>query len=828
MKSIGSWLAMVTLALTLLAGMMPVQAASMPSLSATAAVSDVQGHWAEKTLTEWLDKGWISGYGNGAVKPNQAVTRAELAAMINQAFGLQGDGQQTEFSDLPASHWARYVIGTAVEQGYMKGTGNHKVSPNRVATRQEAAVMLAALVRGERLAQPALNQPFYRDGDQLAGWSRSSVALLLARGVMQGDASGNFRPSDPLTRAEAVVAIQKALAVPRARSIAEVWTIDQPGEYGGTAAERRVVGDVVIRSSGVTLQHVQVEGALFITMNAASGKEDIILRDVHVPGVSIIEGSGASPIRLQDSVLGELNVGKTTAMVQLTASGNTAVEQTVLLSPASIEGLTSGDGGFQQVVVGFDFSVGGTIELKRHIGKLYIEARSASLIGKAAVIEEMVTEWFTSGSFMLDKETRVQHVKLYNGWSFTGEGRIGKAFIAQTAVRTEFAVQPDTLERETEEGCCPVMMLPAGQGGMSTTETTSLLDNLTVTGGELFRMENNQYAGTAFNSNVFEYEIAVQQGEYRSGIVKLNFTTVDPKATVTGYRAAWPDMKETNSRQLEIRMSDGENGDYVIKVQAGSDYHIYKFFVNNISFEEGTSMDTVPYTDKNTGRIVAEQPRLTTTAFNIGDELVIRYRGQEISACLKGLWAHHCVLPTQLQLPDEKIPLELEVTKPNGKVETHTYMYDRTPLPYYPMTDDLIVALKNKAELMEESAGMLSPYSFGYEFLWTTGEHRDFPEHSVRYKASSLLTAFGAAPEYRVQRVQDAVTPATLIPEGNYMGYGSEEWVSSDGDLYDKLLYIYFYNEASKPIGYTVQLLQFDEDHVLGVKPIMNTRSKPH
>ena len=48
--------------------------------------SDIAGHWARAYINEASAQGWILGFPNGTFCPNQAVTRAETAAMINRMF----------------------------------------------------------------------------------------------------------------------------------------------------------------------------------------------------------------------------------------------------------------------------------------------------------------------------------------------------------------------------------------------------------------------------------------------------------------------------------------------------------------------------------------------------------------------------------------------------------------------------------------------------------------------------------------------------------------------------------------------------------------------
>lgn len=49
----------------------------------------------------------------------------------------------------------------------------------------------------------------YKDDDKIAKWAKDSVYYAKDKGYMVGDADGNFRPKDPLTREEMAVILKK-------------------------------------------------------------------------------------------------------------------------------------------------------------------------------------------------------------------------------------------------------------------------------------------------------------------------------------------------------------------------------------------------------------------------------------------------------------------------------------------------------------------------------------------------------------------------------------------------------------------------------------------
>ncbi|HEY3374906.1 MAG TPA: Ig-like domain-containing protein [Candidatus Aquicultor sp.] len=84
--------------------------------------------------------GVISGYRDGAFKPNKNITRAEMAKMIATAFKLPSG--PSRFRDVK-SNWARGSIYACIAADIVNGYADGTFKPNRTATRAEAAKMMA-------------------------------------------------------------------------------------------------------------------------------------------------------------------------------------------------------------------------------------------------------------------------------------------------------------------------------------------------------------------------------------------------------------------------------------------------------------------------------------------------------------------------------------------------------------------------------------------------------------------------------------------------------------------------------------------------------------
>ena len=89
--------------------------------------NDISGHWAQKYIELAASNGWINGNPDGTFKPDNNITRAETVAMINRVLG-----RQTESNDdlLPVSQMTNWSDNMDTAKWYYRdmqeATNNHK------------------------------------------------------------------------------------------------------------------------------------------------------------------------------------------------------------------------------------------------------------------------------------------------------------------------------------------------------------------------------------------------------------------------------------------------------------------------------------------------------------------------------------------------------------------------------------------------------------------------------------------------------------------------------------------------------------------------------
>ena len=90
-------------------------AVSTISANANSKLNDVDGHWANKEIQDFVSKGYLKGYPDGTFRPDNSITRAEFVRIANNYFGFKNKGNEN-FSDVNSSDWFYNDIMAAVNR----------------------------------------------------------------------------------------------------------------------------------------------------------------------------------------------------------------------------------------------------------------------------------------------------------------------------------------------------------------------------------------------------------------------------------------------------------------------------------------------------------------------------------------------------------------------------------------------------------------------------------------------------------------------------------------------------------------------------------------
>jgi hypothetical protein len=166
-------------------------------------LTDIAGHWAKAEIEKLVALGIVNGYPDRTFRPDNNITRAEFTKILVKAMGLAEVHAGVTFSDVSAGLWSHGYIGAAFKAGLVKGYEDGAFRPENKITRQEMAAMLVRAMGKEAEAQAKAGaQLNFKDADTIAAWANGYVAVAVEQGLVKGYPDNTFGPLRNATRAE--------------------------------------------------------------------------------------------------------------------------------------------------------------------------------------------------------------------------------------------------------------------------------------------------------------------------------------------------------------------------------------------------------------------------------------------------------------------------------------------------------------------------------------------------------------------------------------------------------------------------------------------------
>lgn len=165
----------------------------------------------KEAIDSLVTKGVISGYADGTFRPKDGVTRGQFAAFVARYLKLEAS--KTSFIDVTPSNSLYSEINKAASAGIINGYAGGLFKPNNPVTRADIAVMLdrALQLKGNFTQTKELT---YSDYSKFrGGYADTSVKRMTFYGIMSAYSSNQFAPTVQGTREATVISIYNMLNV---------------------------------------------------------------------------------------------------------------------------------------------------------------------------------------------------------------------------------------------------------------------------------------------------------------------------------------------------------------------------------------------------------------------------------------------------------------------------------------------------------------------------------------------------------------------------------------------------------------------------------------
>lgn len=203
-------------------GQVPVVVAPVPAAPAASPTPRVgtpinfvdvpQDFWARPYITALSARRVVNGYAGDFFRPNQPITRAEFAALVQAAFDNQPVPGTTAYKDIPTNFWGIPAINSATRSGFMRGYPGNNFNPTQQIPRVQVLVALATGLNLKPPASPEQVLQSYQDAAQIPNYAREKVAAATASGIVANYPERNLlNPNRNASRAEVTAMLYQAL-----------------------------------------------------------------------------------------------------------------------------------------------------------------------------------------------------------------------------------------------------------------------------------------------------------------------------------------------------------------------------------------------------------------------------------------------------------------------------------------------------------------------------------------------------------------------------------------------------------------------------------------
>ena len=180
-----------------------------PNLDTEFCFNDIQNHWAKADIMAMYRLGVVSGVNDTTFDPDRNITRAEFAALIARALKLSEDAPSV-FDDVEKGSWYETSVNACAKAEIITGFDG-KFRPNDTITRNEMAVIIsnAYSYLGKKGENGGIDK--FTDKSEIADWAKPAVDVCTSVGLISGMTDTTFEGDKTATRAQAASILKRLL-----------------------------------------------------------------------------------------------------------------------------------------------------------------------------------------------------------------------------------------------------------------------------------------------------------------------------------------------------------------------------------------------------------------------------------------------------------------------------------------------------------------------------------------------------------------------------------------------------------------------------------------
>lgn len=164
-----------------------------------------KGRWYYEGVRYAYENGLMSGTGEGTFSPDLPTSRGMLVTILYRLAGSPAAGSAS-FTDVAKGQWYADGVAWASANGVVSGYPDGSFRPNDTITREQMAAILYQYARIQgKLDDSRADLSIFSDLDSLSAYAKEPMSWAVAQGLFSGVSADTLAPGGSTTRAQAAV-----------------------------------------------------------------------------------------------------------------------------------------------------------------------------------------------------------------------------------------------------------------------------------------------------------------------------------------------------------------------------------------------------------------------------------------------------------------------------------------------------------------------------------------------------------------------------------------------------------------------------------------------
>jgi len=180
------------------------------------------GYYSDISSTGWyhdgihycIENNLMGGYTDMTFKPDNPLTRAQLAQILYNREGRPAVTARSPYTDVPNDAWCKDAVVWSIKADVIGGYGDGRFGPDDPVTRQQLAVILWRYTQAKGQGVPVgnvANVYDFKDVSRISEYASPAFQWAVGAGVVGGRLDGTLDPQGRATRAQAASMLQRYL-----------------------------------------------------------------------------------------------------------------------------------------------------------------------------------------------------------------------------------------------------------------------------------------------------------------------------------------------------------------------------------------------------------------------------------------------------------------------------------------------------------------------------------------------------------------------------------------------------------------------------------------